>query len=187
MSSYTVYRASFAAPAPAYRYAPGQALAKTAKMEDGQVRYKDSPPPGLTWHYRIAANLAWQPETEDDDLDGGALPNKPYYVSFGQSEEAVAPLPSLTSTPPAAAPDYDRPRMGPVPARRGEKICLPIPGASFDIYTLGGEAAARVESGPSGPCLETRAFAPGVYLARVKVMRPDGSQHFSWQKIALVP
>lgn len=48
LSSYTVYRASFPAPAPEYRYAKEFALPKPVRVQGGALAFSNTPPPGIT-------------------------------------------------------------------------------------------------------------------------------------------
>lgn len=88
--------------------------------------------------------------------------------------------------------------LGPVPAKRGELVCLASNSVTFSgsatIYNFGGQvvcAAGFVRVMGFGSiesaCFDSSDFAPGVYLARLAVVLGDGSSVEHWQKLVILP
>jgi hypothetical protein len=121
------------------------------------------------------------------------------YSALGDAELATAtptPSPNATLTSIALSwtptPPYPRNELGlsvvagPVPARRGQPLCLYFgqapKGGGVELYNLAGEKVASAAFGLADlPCLQTGGFAPGIYFLRLK-----SGEETRWQKVAIV-
>jgi hypothetical protein len=79
----------------------------------------------------------------------------------------------------------------PVPCRAGEPLCAyfdrPVTASEWQVHNLLGERVAALPLGSQpGHCVETRSFAPGVYLVRLKVYYADGGHETFIRKVAVV-
>jgi hypothetical protein len=103
---------------------------------------------------------------------------------------SITPTFTVSMTPNAtqvAALRIYTPKVGPVPVKAGEAICLAAPagynGGNVDVVllNLAGERVRAKTLSAGDLCLGTTGIAPGIYLARI------GASSDQWQKIAIVP
>lgn len=82
--------------------------------------------------------------------------------------------------------------LGPMPARRGQPLCLHLERApastAWTLYNGGGQRAASLDFGADpSPCAATDAWAPGIYWARIRVRYQDGSEQTVRRKLLVIP
>jgi hypothetical protein len=101
---------------------------------------------------------------------------------------SVSPTPSISPTVGALdlAPGLgSQARLGPVPAKSGEALCLagPMPGGQMVVYNTALQRVAVLPAGAGSPCWSHPGLSPGVYWVRHE---PENGP--SWlQKIVLLP
>lgn len=118
----------------------------------------------------------------------------------------VSPGPSATATPsasatptrlatfsatvsPSAGLRAAKLLAGPVPARRGQAVCVgyPRPPAwtELALYNAAGDRVAKLGRAAGPACLATDGLAPGVYFMRIKAEYVDGSTERATVRVAV--
>lgn len=82
--------------------------------------------------------------------------------------------------------------LAPVPVAKGGTLCLypdvPIRDSQWDIFNFTGESVASLRfTNDLKNCWDTGGTGPGVYLARLRIRYPDGSESVQWKKIIIKP
>jgi len=82
--------------------------------------------------------------------------------------------------------------LAPVPAKKGENICLypdtPISSSRWGIYTVMGVSVANLSfATPNGHCWDTSGYAPGLYFIKLKLTYSDGREAQAWKKVMVTP
>lgn len=76
--------------------------------------------------------------------------------------------------------------VGPVPAKRGDDLCLYFKnnseGAKLELYNLAGQLVTRLGFSGGNACVKTAELAPGLYIAHFSSNGKD-----KWQKVSIMP
>jgi hypothetical protein len=100
--------------------------------------------------------------------------------------------PTVTDTPPFDRSTLGKPVLAPVPAKRGEKVCLffthaPV-SSTMEVYNVAGEKLGRVGvNNVSGHEWDTSNAAPGVYFVKIDIVYADATSETIWRKAIVIP
>jgi hypothetical protein len=97
-----------------------------------------------------------------------------------------------TPTPTVLMSTLGKPVLAPVPATRGERVCMfytKAPTSSeMEIYNANGEKLSKVSiEEANNHCWNTTNAAPGVYFVKIVVKYQDGKSETIWRKAVVIP
>lgn len=148
-----------------------------------------------TWTYSVSGSgtLSFSASgTGDDVASCPCVPRSSTACSGPLDVLPPSPTPSptftITPTPAFGVAPGSEPLLGPVPVTRGKPLCLYLPAGSaagsgsVDLFNLAGERVSSASLQAGSTCVQTSAWAPGIYWARITV-----AGQARWQKLALIP